>query len=100
MINEQLNLSRRISRKRQPKLLYDNRRERFSKQSGCGILFSGGRVAASAPDKMDDFNLIAFAQLGFRPRGATHDFAVMFDGEPLGRERKLADEIGQREFVR
>ena len=49
---------------------------------------------------MDDLNLIAFAQLRLRPRGATHDLAIVFDGEPFGHERKLADEIGERKFLR
>lgn len=49
---------------------------------------------------MDDLDLIALAQLRLRPGGAAHDLAVVFDSEPFGRERKLADEIGEREFVR
>jgi len=62
-------------------------------------LLSGGRVSASAPDKMNDFDLVAITQLRLRPCGATHDLAVEFEGKPLGCEGQSADEIGEREFL-
>ena len=52
-----------------------------------------GAAAAAAADEMDDLNAVAFGKEGARPVGAPHHFAIEFNGEPFGGERKLFDEL-------
>ena len=46
-----------------------------------------------AADKVDQLKAVSFGQRGFGPTSTWNDFAIMFDGDAIGLQPQLTDEI-------
>lgn len=50
-------------------------------------------------DEVNDLKAVAVVDDGLRPVGAADDPSIEFDGEAFGRERQMADELGESDGV-
>lgn len=57
------------------------------------------RAFVPAAHEMDYLDPVAFADLGLVPLVAAHNPLVNFDGDSLGRERQLLNQLAQIQFV-
>ena len=53
------------------------------------------RRIRTATHEVNDLKLVAVCELGLRPAVARNQFAVKFDGNAIGFEAELRDEIGK-----
>jgi hypothetical protein len=61
----------------------------------CALSLSAASLSAAY--EVDDFQAVAFGQIGFRPLIAGDDGSIQFDGYAIGFHSELVDESGEAE---